>query len=177
MSKRAVSQRTSIPWALPPWFNETPPFARRSASSCLATTKRFLFRASPCPRAICGVPYGRPEKAALLWTTTFRPNSATRYDARARPYGLLLLSRAGFATPCRSRHRLRDVAWRAMPICVTVSMNPHKSIIPARCLTGLRRSLSALGENPETTQKTVAEPQAIPNEDHRSSLKMSGSTR
>jgi hypothetical protein len=52
----------------------------------LAMTMKILFRASPCPRAFCGVPYGRPEKAKLLWTTTFRPNSATRIDARARPY-------------------------------------------------------------------------------------------
>ena len=30
MRERAVSQRTSIPWALPPWSDETPPFARRT---------------------------------------------------------------------------------------------------------------------------------------------------
>jgi hypothetical protein len=30
MNERAVSQRTSIPWVLPPWSDETPPFARRT---------------------------------------------------------------------------------------------------------------------------------------------------
>jgi len=44
--------------------------------------------------------------------------SATRYDARARPDGLLLLSSAGLQphSPCDGRYRLRDegVAWRAM---------------------------------------------------------------
>jgi hypothetical protein len=65
----------------------------------LTTTNRILFCASPCPRALCSVPYGRLEKAALLWTTAFRPNSATRLDAWARPYGLLLLSSLGFTTP------------------------------------------------------------------------------
>jgi hypothetical protein len=61
-SERAVSQRTSIPWALPPWSDETPPFTRTSATPSLATTMRSLPRASPCLRVFCGVPYGRRRR-------------------------------------------------------------------------------------------------------------------
>lgn len=45
------------------------------------------------------------EETTLPWTTTFRPNSATRYDARARPDEPLLLSSAGPAFPMPSRFR------------------------------------------------------------------------
>lgn len=58
LCERAVYQRTSIPWAWPPWSDETPPFTRRSATPRLATNERFLLRASPCPRAFCGLPHG-----------------------------------------------------------------------------------------------------------------------
>lgn len=145
-SERAVSQRTSIPWALPPWSDETPPFTRTSATPSLATTMRSLPRASPCLRVFCGVPYGRPEKTALLWTTTFLPNSATRTDTRARPYGLLCSSPARDALSRLRSWSLplaREAMWRAVSICVTASMSPHEPIFPARCFMGLRWSAMA----------------------------------
>lgn len=105
----------------------------------------FLSPASPCPRVFCGVPYGRPEKTTLPWTTTFLPNSATRTDARARPYGLLCSSPArGFAAPTtlttsRPAER-RPSRVESRVFCVIAPTNPHGPILPARCLTGLRRS-------------------------------------
>lgn len=137
MSERAVSQRTPIPKALPPWPDDTPPFTRTSATPCLATSTWFLPRASPCPRPFCGVPYGRPEKTTLLWTTTFLPNSATRSDARARPIRATAPLPPGARRPaCVHGHRLHDAMWRAVLLFVTASMNPHGPTLPARCFTG-----------------------------------------
>lgn len=94
--------------------------ALRAREACLP-------RASPCLRVICGVPYGRPEKTTLLWTTTFRPNSATRTDARARPYGLQCSSPARDAlsrlrSRCRVCHR-----WQSAPCG-----EPCRSALPPR---------------------------------------------
>jgi len=163
-SERAVSQRTSIPWALPPWSDETPPFTRTSATPSLATTMRSLPRASPCLRVFCGVPYGRPEKTTLLWATTFLPNSATRTDTRARPYGLLCSSPARDSLPrLRSwslaftrRHAESRVVLRD---CLD---EPSRAHLPCAMLDGV--ALERVGS---LTQETVAEPQAISGENLR----------
>lgn len=146
LSERAVSQRTSIPWALPPWPDDTSPFARSSAHTGSCDAMRSLLRTSPCLRVFCGVPYGRPEKTTLLRATTFRPNSATRTDTRARPDGLLAPLPLGTRGPDivhgrpSAPKREWNAMWRAVSICATASMNPHELILPARCLTGLRWS-------------------------------------
>ena len=160
-SERAVSQRTSIPWALPPWSDETPPFARTSATPRLATTMRSLPRASPCLRVFCGVPYGRPEKTTLLWATTFLPNSATRTDTRARPYGLLCSSPARDSlSRLRSWSTNRHVESRVdLRGCLD---EPSRAHLPCAMLDGV--ALERVGS---LTQETVTEPQAISRENLR----------
>lgn len=141
LCERAVYQRTSIPWALPPWSDETPPFTRRSATSRLATYERFLLRASPCPRAFCGLPHGRPEKTTLLWTTTFRPNSATRFDARARPIRATAPLHLGLATPQLAMcHLAIAITGEPCPSASSPRRGPRGLVLPARCFTGVRRS-------------------------------------
>jgi len=139
----AVSQRTSIPRVLPPWSDETPPFARTSGPAGTCAHDGILVRASPCPPAFCRVPYGPLERAALLWATTFQIEFCNTIDARARPYGLLFLSRVGLPPRLvhEPSHRSRDarrVENRAF--YVTASTDPHESIFPTRCFTGARAS-------------------------------------
>lgn len=141
LCERAVYQRTSIPWALPPWSDETSPFTRRSATPRLATNERFLLRASPCPRAFCGLPHGQPEKTTLLWTTTFRPNSATRFDARARPIRATAPLHLGLAAPRLATCDLAiAIAGEPCPSAQSPRRDPHGLVLPARCFTGVRRS-------------------------------------
>lgn len=85
LSERAVSQRTSIPWALPPWSDDMSPFARG---------KRVSLEL---------VPAGESSAACLTDDRRkrrfFEPRHSDRIlqhetDARARPYGLLCSSPA-----------------------------------------------------------------------------------
>lgn len=94
---------------------------RRDVALCARDA--CLPRASPCLRVFCGVPYGRPENTTLLWTTTFLPNSATRTDARARPYGLQCSSPA--------RDSLSPTAFM-ITTCAAPRGEPCRSALPPR---------------------------------------------
>jgi hypothetical protein len=136
LCERAVYQRTSIPWALPPWSDETPPFTRRSATPCLATNERFLLRASPCPRALR--PASRPtgENDASLdhdvpteFCNTIRRTGTTDTGYCSSPPG----ARRPAACDVRSRDRRRR---RAVSICVITSTRPSRARPPYALLHG-----------------------------------------
>jgi hypothetical protein len=58
-------------------------------------------------------------------------------DARARPLRATAPLPPGARRPAAfTVAACADAMWRAVLICVTVSMNPHGPILPARCFTG-----------------------------------------
>jgi len=135
-SERAVSQRTSIPWALPPWPDDASPFARERRVS--------LELVPACVSSAACLTDDRRKRRF------FGPRRSDRILQHELTHGHDL---TGCSAPLPLGTRCPDcvhgVAFaiagkcavrRAVSICVTASMNPLGPILPTRCFTGVRES-------------------------------------